>query len=172
MKKYLLLIFILSSCNKSDDIIPPDITQENTFSCTIEGEVFVPETHGFYGFYGISTIRSEDKWSIMLSNGKTTLLINLTDLDNNDNSKTIQESDGDFYSYNDTTNTIELKIKGNPNRYYYSYGNTGFVSIEKFENEHLILKFDEIELISIHDTSNKIKLTNGKLNINLNTLNQ
>jgi len=49
--KNLVLIFCFSllcfySCNKEDDTPVPPITAENTFSCKIDGELFVPKDYG------------------------------------------------------------------------------------------------------------------------------
>src|SRR5690606_31233569 len=73
------------SCNKEDDAPAPPITAENTFSCKIDGELFVAKEHG--GFIPNSgdainvTIGSINCWKIILGDGSTDIYLYLYDLD-------------------------------------------------------------------------------------------
>ena len=111
MKKlfFLLLISLLiSSCEKDDDLLAPPITRENTFSCKINGKIFIAQDHG--GFtardYGISLKITESKWLLMLADGKNDLYMNLNSTES-DRQKKIKKSDGDTDFTNEVKNVME-----------------------------------------------------------------
>lgn len=170
-----LLIFSLLGilgCNKSDDTPPaPPITAENTFSCKINGELFVPENHGgFIDQYGYQ-IRIFDKnsWTIILSNDKVTLYLFLKNIDH-EGIYEISRSDGDNDFLYDENNAVEFRNRVNNSQY--NSINSGEIEVLNFEEEKsLVLKFNEIQLES-EDSNDTLILTDGKLNINKETLNK
>ena len=80
MKLYTLvlsLLLVASSCNDDDPSAPP-ITAENTFSCKINGELFVPEDHGGFPVTqrGISAIVIEgNTWRFIFGDGPIDIYI-------------------------------------------------------------------------------------------------
>src|SRR5680860_912958 len=82
--KFVLLILIsiiTYSCEKNDDLVAPPITQENTFSCKIDGELFVAQPHGgFLQSEGILLIASVNTWLLVFGNGKSDLYININNI--------------------------------------------------------------------------------------------
>ncbi|QED37000.1 hypothetical protein FK178_04425 [Antarcticibacterium arcticum] len=176
MKNYVLILSFLLlgfySCNKEDDAFAPPITAENTFSCKIDGELFVPKDHGgFIPLYGyLIEILEDNSWIITLSNGKNTLYLFIKKINNTGNYE-VFASDGDQdFLYNEKTG-MEFTDNGN-NIEYISLNNSENIEILSYTNgQKLILKFDKIVLGSTTNNASII-LTDGKLNINKETLNK
>jgi hypothetical protein len=166
---FLLLSFY--SCNKEDDTPVPQITAENTFSCKIDGELFVPKINGgFIKFPGIIVITNDNNWHLILNNGEKELHIYLSKLNRTGNYN-ISESDGNKDFFNETSNAIELD--DTPELYYISKQDSGLIKVLEFEEgKRLIFQFDKLKLYNLNNLGNSIVLENGKLNINLETLNQ
>jgi len=165
----LLIALVTCSCEKSDDLVAPPITQENSFSCKIDGELFVAQPNGgFLQFPGILVIGSN--WIILLRNqNNDELYLNLK---NNelDNFLPILKADGDQYFGNDEQNSVELIWK---NKIYISNTNTGIIKINEWVNDSiLILEFSELLLYEKNNPIETISLAEGKLNINLTTMEQ
>lgn len=168
---FLFCLLSIFSCNKSDDTPPaPPITAENTFSCKIDGELFIPENHGgFINQYGYQIrIFDNNSWTIILSNDKVTLYLFIKNIDH-EGIYQIYRSDGDNDFLYDENNAVEFRNR--VNQTVYISNNSGEIEVLSFEDgKRLMLKFNEIQLIS-EDSNDTLILTDGKLNINKNTLN-
>ena len=170
----IILTFLLSSCQKDgDNTIAPPITAENTFSCKINGEVFKPENHGgFIDQYGyIISILEDNSWIITLSDEETTLYLFIKNVDRI-GEYPVHQSDGDQFFVQDSNTALELRDIVNDTEYV-SLQNSGKIQVLSFEEgKKLILKFEEIILEQKNNSSKKIILLDGKLNINKETLNK
>lgn len=173
----LILLFALSfctSCNKDDDT--PPITAENTFSCKINGERFVPEDFGSFpnSFDGIMSFipRDSNDWYFQFGNGEKNIFIYLVDVEATGN-YILKASDGDSDFFGETENVMEFSNIGNFTSTHKSTNNSGSLKVRSLNiNKKIILEFDVITLIGNEDPNNTVTLTDGKLNINLETLNQ
>lgn len=168
------LLFGLCSCEKPDDNPPIEpITAENTFSCEINGETFVPENHGgFYPQLGILvSVLEENSWKIILSNDKITLYFFIKRIKNT-GKYPIHESDGDnFFTFNEES-SIEYRNRVT-NEIFSSSNDSNQIEVLSFqENEELVFQFNKIVLESTSNLGKTITLTEGKLNINKTTLNR
>lgn len=177
MKNSILILWFLllgfSSCDKEVDTPAPPITAENTFSCKIDGELFVPQNHGgFIPLYGyLINILEDNSWIITLSNGKKTFYLFLKNVDHTGNYE-VFKSDGDLNFLYDENTVVELTDDVS-NSVYTSLNNSGNIEVLSFTiGQKLILKFDEIILGSTTNPNETIVLTDGKLNINKETLNK
>lgn len=166
----LLSISFFSACNKDDDA--PSIDEENTFSCKINGELFVPREHGgFNRKDGITvTLFPDNSWLFILGDGDNKIYMYLYNIENT-GSFIISESDGNGDFLNETANVIELESSENSN--YRSIGNTGTLNVIGFDiNNKIILEFENIQLVDNDNPNAVLNLIDGKLNVNLETLNQ
>ena len=180
MKKLLVLYslitlsFFLSSCQKDDDNpIAPPITAENTFSCKINGELFVPENHGgFIDQYGYRmSILNNNSWKIILSNDKVSLFLFIKDINSTGEYK-LHSSNGDQHYVAEDDSGFEF-VNRETNEEYVSTENSGKITVSSFETgKKLIFSFDKITLHSISGNEENLILTNGKLNLNKETLNK
>lgn len=177
MKNLVLLFsFILlsfCSCNKKDDAPAPPITAENTFSCNIDGELFVPKEHsGFIPGKGepiIVTNSIDNNYKIILGDGSKDIYIHLYNL-NLKGIYQLSSSNGDNFFVGDEFSSMELKQNGISYNYV-SSEESGNIDILFFEpKKKIVFQFDEIRLYNPDDHNDSIKLTNGKLNVNLDTL--
>ena len=165
-----ILIISFYSCKKEDDIPAPPITAENTFSCKMDEELFVPKRNGgFIRFPGIIVITNEDNWHLILNNGEKELHIYLANL-NRIGNYNISDSDGNKDFFNETSNAVELDDTSE--LYYISKEDSGLIEVIELEQgKRLIFQFDEIKLYNMNNRNHFIMLTDGKLNLNLVTLN-
>jgi len=176
--KNLVLIFCFSllcfySCNKEDDTPVPPITAENTFSCKIEGELFVPKEHsGFIPGKGepiMVTNSIDNNYKIIIGDGSKDIYIHLYNLNRIGNYE-LSSSNGDNFFVGDEFSSMELKQNGISYNYV-SSEDSGNIEILLFEpNKKIIFQFDEIKLYNPDDSNQSIMLSDGKLNINLDTL--
>lgn len=162
-----MIALVICSCEKNDDLVAPSITEENSFSCKIGDELFVAQPNGgFLQFPGISVIGPN--WVIKLRNASNDdIYINLTK-NEPDNTIQIHKADGDQDFLYDDQNSVELVWRDN---IYVSHENTGFINITEWENDRkLIFEFDELKLYDENNPTETIILTEGKLNINLTSM--
>ena len=171
-----LFLLVQISCNKDDDTPAPPITQENTFSCKINGETFVPKDYiGFYNMPGIQAsvhTYTTNNWEFYLSNAQKDIYIYIVQVDKTgDYTLTVSDGDGDFLF--DENTAMEFDDNGNYPPSHISTNSSGTFYVTDLEvNKKIILEFDKIELINKDNSDDKVTLTEGKLNINLETLNQ
>ncbi|HSJ69035.1 MAG TPA: hypothetical protein VK921_15225 [Anditalea sp.] len=172
----LILSFLLLgcySCDKKDDILAPPITAENTFSCKIDGELFVPKEHsGFIPGKGepiVVTNSIDNNYKIVLGDGSKDIYIHLYNLDGIGNYD-LSTSNGDNFFVGDEFSSMEFKKNGISYNFV-SSEDSGNIEILLFEpNKKIIFQFDEIKLFNPGDPNHFIMFTDGKLNINLETL--
>lgn len=179
MKKilYILvcLILVVSSCKKDDDVIAPPITAENTFSCKINGETFIPEDHGGFPIVQkgiiVEIFPESSNWIFQLRNSNKDIYIYIVNVLETGNYE-IQVADGDGDFLFDTNNAVEASVTGFFPPTHVSTNISGNIEVIELDvDQRIILQFEELELVNPDDSSDIIVLTDGKLNINLETLN-
>lgn len=161
------------SCDKKDDAPAPPITAENTFSCKIDGELFVPKEHsGFIPGKGepiVVTNSIDNNYKFILGDGSKDIYIHLYNLDGIGN-YILSSSNGDNHFVGDEFSSMEFSQNG----IFYNFvssEDSGNIEILLFEpNKKIIFQFDEIKLYNPGDPTHFIILTDGKLNVNLETL--
>ena len=171
MKLILLILIsiITCSCDKEDLVAPP-ITQENTFSCKIDGKLFVAQPHGgFLQMEGITVQSMQNSWLVILSNGHQVVYIKLKNV-NIPGIRDIQRSEN-IRNPTEANNSVEFIANGGSITTHVSHDDTGFINVLEWKNDSiLIFEFDELILYDEENPSKTKTLTDGKLNINLATL--
>ncbi|XLS29004.1 hypothetical protein ACJD0Z_17625 [Flavobacteriaceae bacterium M23B6Z8] len=166
------IILILMSCSNEDPKAPP-ITAENTFSCKINGELFVPEDRGGFPVIlkGITTnLTNNNSWLFIFRNQSRDIFIYITDvIETGEYLLTKSEGNGDFFGKN--KNLMEMDVSTDSSDIsHISSDQSGKIKVLELElNKRIILQFDEIILEDKNDPEKTIVLTEGKLNINLET---
>lgn len=183
--KNLILILLISisfcACNKDDDNTIPPITQENSFSCFINGDLLLPKDR--IGFptqadgIRVDLYPDSNDWrlqfsdhdthrsvTIFLKNVVTTGAYKVFALDAEDFGALILEDTK--VQYYDT----EL------NELFVSTEATGSIIVTELDvNSRIVLTFDRLVLdgLALDGTVNNdtLVVTDGKANINLETLN-
>ncbi|PRX39052.1 hypothetical protein [Salegentibacter salegens] len=178
MKNFIVILCFLLlgcyACEKQENVSIPPITAENTFSCKIDGEVFIQKEHG--GFLktedGLKVnLLANNTWKINLGDGNHDLFIYLSNIPSS-GSINIEQSDGDLDFFEEERNLIELNDR-NTNKVFYSLFKSKAITIKSFTSrENLIFEFGEIILLNSENSSDTIELSQGKLNINLEILNE
>jgi hypothetical protein len=191
--KTTLLLFAITffNCENNDpqDQLPP-ITQTgaNTFGAIVDGRVFVPADSpsgipGTNNFKGLQSFvgsdfydtNGDDKWTILTGNFKINpsiyIYIYIPSLLNISVNQTIGKSDG--FENSDLPNPhIYCHINGNNNTYL-SYENSGFLEFSKLEiNNGIYSGTFSVKLKNKDDENDIIEITNGRFDINLNTVNK
>lgn len=171
----LMLLFATFSCN-NDDVTAPPITAENTFSCKINGKLFVPEDHGGFPVRqdGIILQFSDDNsWTFIFGNGPTDVYIHITDVTSTGFYR-LGLSDGNAHFFQETENLMEADIDKAISQFGNSHISTlasGSVEVIELEvGKRIVLRFDEIKLVNLYNPNETAILTEGKLNINRETL--
>ncbi|MEL4306560.1 hypothetical protein [Joostella sp. CR20] len=170
---FLMFFFIVFSCSNDDDTAPP-ITAENTFSCKINGKLFIPKDHGGFPVIldGTSVnLAQNNSWRFIFGNRSTDVYIYLHEVEKTGSySLSTSEGRGDFFQKNE--NLIELDLSPwDSNIEHISTLESGEIEVLELEvNKRIVLEFDKITLVNKDDASDKVVLTEGKLNINLETL--
>ena len=170
------LLLFCAACDKDGPPKPvPPITQENTFSCKINGEVFVPEDH----FHGLSpgfgmkaSILANNSWKFQLADKQRDIYIYIYNVTAT-GEYTITASGGYNPSFvGQTENLAEMRDKYMPEIDYISINNNEIIEILELKPDiHIVLQFDEITLVNNTDPTDVLVLSEGKLNINRETLN-
>ncbi len=170
------ILLCFSSCLKDDTPkVAPPITQENSFSCKINGELFIPEPHG--GLFASSPpiraiLQDNNTWKFNMGNGLIEIYIylyNATEI----GEYTITESEGIVNYVGETENLVEMTDFYVPGVVYISTNNNDKINVLELEIDNkIIFEFDEIILVNNTDPEDIIILSEGKLNINKETLNQ
>ncbi len=174
MKLYPLilgLLLVASSCNDDDPSAPP-ITAENTFSCKINGELFVPEDHGGFPIIqrGILVSQFDNNWELKFGNGPIDVDIYIVDVIETGD-YTLARSDGRADFFKKTENLMEVDLQQVTGSTHVSTSSSGSIEVLELEvNKRVILQFEEIVLENLSNPEETIVLTEGKLNINLDTL--
>ncbi len=172
MKKLIILLILITSCSNDDDLVIPSISDENSFTCKIDNEIFVAKNHrGFYAGTGkpIMTTIFNNNLKIILGDGKTDIYLYLNDLNELGDYEIEEIEENSFYGDH---NVSSASLRKNNGETFFSIINSGKIQVIEFErDEKLILKFDEIILQDSNNADNLIVLSDGMLNINYNTLN-
>ena len=195
-KLFTTLFFVAAlfciGCSDNDtpqDQLPP-ITQTgaNTFGAVVNGRVFTPEdsfstTPGNSSFKGLqvfvgdnfSNSNGDDKWTVLTGNFKINPSIYIyiyipTLINSSNNSFSINASDGlrdsnlnhpHIYTYFDNTNNL-----------YLSYENSGLLVFSRLDIENGIYAGTfSVKLKNKDNENDIIEITDGRFDINLNTVN-
>jgi hypothetical protein len=186
-----LFAITLYNCEKNDieDQLPP-ITQNgaNTFGAIIDGRVFVPKTSytftpGSSERIGLQVLRGEnfiksngdDKWIIKANNYKDTpetyIYIYIPTLKNNIKNHILGISDADENSKLPNAHIYTLIDLGN--RQYRSFSESGNVTFSKIDITNGIYSGTfSVKLKNKDDENDIIEITDGRFDINLNTVNK
>lgn len=178
---YLIFCVSIISCKKDDDAAPteqqeqPPITAENTFSCKINGEVFIPKD--FSNFpntsdgYKIFFVDVQNSWFSLFRNPTDNLYIYIYNLDSIGD-YTLGLADGDSFFPPDDDTVIEYSANGDLVTTHISTSISGSIEVLELDfGNKIIFQFDEIILKGIDDPNDIITLTEGKANFNLATFN-
>lgn len=187
----LLFAVIFSNCENNDpeDQLPP-ITQTgaNTFGAIVDGRIFVPADSpsgipgtknfkGFQSFVGSDfyDTNGDDKWTILTGNFKINLSIYIyiyipSLINTSNNIFIINQSDG--FKDNDLNHPHLYVYFNNIDNTYLSYEKSGQIEFSRIDNVNKIYSgaFD-LKLKSKTDENDIIEITNGRFDINLNTVN-
>ena len=191
--KPIVLLFILTllSCSNknTEDQLPP-ITQTgaNTFGAIVDGRTFIPSdsystTPGTPKFKGLQvyvgnnfkTSKGDDKWTILTGNFKLNpsiyIYIYIPSLKDLSTSYIINSSDG--LEDSDLSNAhIYCHINGNSNTYL-STENSGILEFSRLDIINGIYSgIFSVKLKNKNDENDIIKITEGRFDINLNTVNK
>ena len=182
---FLLNLFLCGSCQQDDDqyALPP-ITQsgENTFGCIINGRVMIPrdgtgtfnlEDNGLRVFGSPESLDYiEIRVNDFASKKTSGIVIHIEGLHNIGEYK-VNESN--CYQGVDSPSTTNIfcrvyDYKDKIYRSYCSYSSSGYISITKFENDQFIAGEFYCSLRNVDDSSDEIKITEGRFDLNLSTL--
>ncbi|XLS29003.1 hypothetical protein ACJD0Z_17620 [Flavobacteriaceae bacterium M23B6Z8] len=180
MNKFYIISLILGflaflSCSDDDPKIPP-ITTENTFSCKIDGELFVPKDHGGFPIQQsgiLVSIEDNNSWYFTFGDGSKDLFLYITNVTSKgDFSLELSDGDKDFFQEN--KNLMELDFETVSNfATHISTTESGKIQVLELEiNKHIIIQFDELILRDTNNPQNVVMLTEGKININLETFSE
>jgi hypothetical protein len=190
-KIFTTLLFLIISCTKNDEKIYtptlPPITEtgENTFGCYINGELLVPRDRRVFGGTTIkgmtmseysSTASTIDFFNLRVIDGKTDVgflsfyFYNLHELGEG----TYSIKQGYVWRTDAEINTTNFWIKSP--RYnsesYLSVEDGGTLKITKYDYENGIMSGTfSCKAVNNNDSSDIIEITEGRFDINLNTLN-
>mgnify|MGYP003662775999 CR=1 FL=1 len=174
---YLFTFLTLFACKNDDDqpVEAPPITAENTFSCKIDGELFIPEDYASFpnnfDAYNVFFIEANSSWFSLFLNEERSIHIYIHDLINV-GTYTIGDADGNNNFTDETTTVIEFSENQSLEPTHISTSASGTIEVLELEfGRRIIFKFDEIVLQRIGDPSDIITLTDGKANFNLDTFN-
>lgn len=164
---FFLAIIFLCGCRSSaneEEINLPAVTQtgENTAGCLIDGNIFVaqngsPNIGSTFIPYGILF---SPPFDFAFSNYEKTEIINLHFVSVN--------APGEYLTTEENAKAIFFKDKNGD--YYFSKVNSGQLTINKLENG---IYSGTFAAVLYSETTNKIiQITNGRFDVNINTLNQ
>ena len=191
--KTILFLFTIAfyNCEKNDpqEQLPP-ITQTgtNTFGAIVDGNLFIPKTS--YTFTPGSSERKgllvqvgpnfynnegDDKWLIKANNYKdlpeTYIYIYIPSLKDNKKNHIIGISDGSETS--DLSNAHIYSLIDLGNRQYRSFNNSGNLEFTRLDiNNGVYSGTFTVKLKNKDDENDIIEITNGRFDINLNTVNK
>ena len=187
----LIFTFTFFNCENKDpqEQLPP-ITQTgaNTFGAIVDGKTFVPKTSytftpGSSERKGLQILRGEnfiksngdDKWIIKANNYKdspeTYIYIYIPTLKNNMKNHIVGLSDADENSNLSNAHIYSLIDLGN--RQYRSFENSGELNFSKIDITNGIYSGTFYTKLKNKDDENDIiEITDGRFDINLNTVNK
>lgn len=171
-----LISIMLPSCSAED---PLPTSGENSFIANLNGEKFVAEDiHKFPSGtkYGLSVYKNEKIWLLTVNNSSAlTLYFYLYEITGSGNYM-IGEADNNLSFFDNNDNQTSVLIgDGSLNVLFLTKAidATEYIKITKVQGDSIIVgEFEKITLTDPENPNNKTILTNGKFNINTNTLNQ
>lgn len=179
--KYLRILFIafpiiLYSCSAEDTI---QTNGENSFFAKLgEQKIVAKNIHKFPSgtSYGLKAHIVENSWSIKVKNGSSqNFYIYINEVTERGN-YLLKDPDTNFPDQlpNEVPTSVIIG-DGSLNVLYLTKGlqSNEYIKITKIQGDSIIIgEFDKITLTDPENSNNKTILTNGKFNINRNTLNQ
>ena len=187
---FLLFAITLSNCENNDpeEQLPP-ITQTgtNTFGAIVDNRIFTPAdsfstTPGNNTFKGLRVLVGEnfkdtmgdDKWTILTGNFKINpsiyIYIYIPSLKNLSSNYIVNSSDG-FEGSDLLHPHIYCHINGSNNTYL-SFENSGLLEFSRLDiNNGVYSGTFTVKLKNKDDENDIIEITNGRFDINLNTVN-
>jgi hypothetical protein len=178
---YLIFCVSIISCKKDDDVSSmeqqeqPPITAENTFSCKINGELFIPKDfssfpNSFDG-YNVGFPLDSNNWFSRFSNEDMNMYIYIHNI-SGIGTYEIKQADGNNDFFDDVNTVVEFSENRSLASTHISTNLSGTIEVLEYEPlNKIIFKFDEIILQSIDNPNDIITLTEGKANFNLSTFN-
>ena len=171
----LVSILLLWSCDKGPDLTPTTQEGKNTFSCKVNGEVWIPDGTGdWFGVAnpingGFFTNNANEKTIYLWTykQDKTELYIFL---------KTIEVG---THELNQKTNLLERYLASENYGWYQAADGIGFMTNPNQTGRVVITKADTIsgvisgtfEFEGGNSLGQKVKITNGRFDVNSRTLN-
>ena len=190
-KIFATLLFLATSCSKNDNEVYtptlPPITQtgENTFGCYVDGKLLVPRDRRVFGGTTVkgmtmseysSTPSKIDFFNLRIIDGKSDVgdlsfyFYNLDELGEgtyNIKEGNIWRTDAEI-----STTNFWLKSPRQNSRSYLSLENGGTLTITKYDYANGIISGTfSCKAVNNNNSSDIIEITEGRFDINLNTLN-
>mgnify|MGYP007006686680 CR=1 FL=1 len=178
----LLLTFLitvtLNSCSAED---PLPTSGENSFFAKLNGKRYVAEnTTSFPArtHYGIEASVYENNWLLTFHNSSNDNIYIYIYKVNDIGIYPLGRSDGDLVYFLESDNETSVSISDGTGSFFGVAFTSGYSSDEEFikitqlNTTSIIGEFDKITLTDPENPDNKTILTDGKFNINTNTLNQ
>ncbi len=176
--KIILLIFTvyLNSCSVED---PLPTSGENSFFAKLNGKRFVAEDIHIFPSgtkYGLTAYTHENSWLLNVKNTSTNSLYIYINQVTEPGNYLIEDPDMDFPNQIPVIAPTSAIIgNGSLDVLYLTKGlqPNEFIKITAVQGDSIIIgEFDKITLTDPENPNNKTILTDGKFNINTNTLNQ
>ncbi len=180
-KIFLFLIsIILQSCSAED---PLPTSGENSFIAKLDGTRFITEDVRKFATtnYGITADVFDNTWLLVFSNSsKRNIYIYIYIFKVNETgSYAVGKSDGDLVYYLESDDQTSVSISdgtGSTTGVAFASGLSStedFIKITQIEGDSIIIgEFEKITLTDPENPNNSAILTDGKFNINRNTLNK
>jgi hypothetical protein len=176
----LLLTFLitvtLNSCSAED---PLPTSGENSFSAKLNGKRFVAEDVTIFPsgtYYGLRTYVRNNSWELTVTNSSRKIIYIYISGVNEPSSYLVKDGDSNVISPNpaETPTSVVIRNSSLDLLFVSSLQNENeFIKITQIEGDSILIgEFEKITLIDPENPNNKAILTNGKFNINRNTLNQ
>lgn len=197
--KHLIVCFaallLLGSCTKEDleSILPPETTTgANTAGFIVDGKtVVLPSnsvssvpgsgtSYGLYAQFGPEFSNTgNDYFSLEIANAgseKTyAIYLRMPNMKNGEGKYLLGQSNGDTYYDGPNYPQVILIMSGNntETRWYYSSENSGFIELTRVDNDNYYYagKF-ECTLYNREDSTQTLKISKGRFDINARTLNK
>ena len=171
-----LIAVMLHSCSAE---VPLPTSGENSFIANLNGEKFVAEDIQIFPSgtkYGLSVYKNEKIWLLTVNNSSgLTLYFYLYEITGSGNYM-IGEADNNLSFFDNNDNQTSVLIgDGSLNVLFLTKAidKTEYIKITEVQGDSIIVgEFEKITLTDPENPNNKTILTDGKFNINTNTLNQ
>ncbi|CAN5159592.1 hypothetical protein BH23BAC2_BH23BAC2_23580 [soil metagenome] len=172
---FFLISIILHSCSAED---PLPTSGENSFFTKLNGSPFVAENwEHFPGGtqYGLLVSVRDNSWILSVSNTSSkTIYLYLNNVFE-PNSYLVEEGESNIIRPNPAETPTSVVIRNSRELLFISGSQTGneFIRITRVQGDSILIgEFEKITLTDPENPNNTAVLTDGKFNINRNTLNQ